>query len=195
MRPEKERPDLSPYLIHLTKRTGEQSALDNLRSILSEGIIHGTRRGIKRGLKAACFMDVPFVALKYLCKQANMDRYEPYGVFVPKNYAYRRKVRPVLYLSDPELHDLAIPTEEYWRVVRLEARKPWPVNWLHEREWRCRGEFKLPEGSSEEEWGVFAKTIYEAAELAEDLYEEREDFTSVPNAIISLDVVCQGLDY
>ena len=46
-----DRPDLSPYLIHLTKRKGENSAFDNLIKILKSGWILGstTESGFIRG--------------------------------------------------------------------------------------------------------------------------------------------------
>ena len=62
------RPDLTPYLIHLTKNTkanDEYSAYDNLVSILTTGEIWGsdTKKGFIKGPhKAACLMDVPFQA-------------------------------------------------------------------------------------------------------------------------------------
>lgn len=63
--PFSERPDLSPYLIHLTRGTEDEdgySALENLLSILEYGRIWGsnTQSGFIIGRrKAACFMDVP----------------------------------------------------------------------------------------------------------------------------------------
>ncbi|MEL0615013.1 hypothetical protein, partial [Marinomonas arenicola] len=48
--------------------------------------------------------------------------------------------------SDDELIDLAIPVNEIWRVVRLEVNdegSKW-ISWMHEREWRARGNLTLP---------------------------------------------------
>jgi hypothetical protein len=83
------RPDLTPYLVHLTKRRSRRSALENLENILRDGVIEGTFSYVKGSRKAACFMDVPFVALKYVCSKGNEDRYEPYGVVISKKFAYR----------------------------------------------------------------------------------------------------------
>jgi hypothetical protein len=64
------RPDLTPYIIHLTKNTKAQdkySAMNNLVSILRTGEIWGSNSSkgfIKGPNKATCFMDVPFQALK-----------------------------------------------------------------------------------------------------------------------------------
>src|SRR5690349_13539437 len=125
--PFEERPDLTPYLIHLTKNTkadDKYSALDNLMSILRSGEIWASdkKKGFIKGPNGAtCFMDVPFTALKYILNEANSNpdhpRYEPYGVFVTKKLAYRRGCRPVLYLSEPERKKMCLPVGELWRVV------------------------------------------------------------------------------
>ncbi len=109
-----ERPDLTPYLIHLTKASPKRTALENLISILQDGVIQRTDSFIKsasrrRGVKAACFMDVPFAALKYVCSSKNAKRYQPYGVVVKKRSVYEQGGRPVLYLSDKERKELKIP--------------------------------------------------------------------------------------
>ncbi len=191
MRPEEERPDLTPFLIHLTRSTDEHAALENLVRILKKGRILATDRTIKEGQKATCFMDVPFLALKYICSEANKGRYEPYGVFVTKSYAYKNKVRPVLYLSNKELSRLDIPEEEHWRVVRLEGTKYGPINWLHEREWRCAGDFELPDKG----FGVLVKTAGEAYDLQERLFKRRKAFACVPLTVLPVGIVCQGLEH
>ena len=68
--PFKDRPDLSPFLLHFTKNTeGENNytAFDNLCHILQTGKINGSdsSKGFVKGPnKASCFMDVPFMSLK-----------------------------------------------------------------------------------------------------------------------------------
>lgn len=92
------RPDLTPYLIHLTKNTSSTdrfSAYENLVHILETGKIWGSDSSggfIKGPNKATCFMDVPFPALKFILDKDNADpddpRYEAYGVVVSKKFAY-----------------------------------------------------------------------------------------------------------
>lgn len=87
------RPDLSPYLVHLTKRnqnTGK-SARENLLSILREGVIRPSSSDwgfIKGNQEAACLMDVPISALKHVLTTENVaspyPRYEPYGIVISK---------------------------------------------------------------------------------------------------------------
>ncbi len=185
------RPDLTPFLIHLTKSKDDgTSAFDNLVNILQEGRIRGTKEMVQGPRRATCFMDVPFIALKYICTKDNKHRYEPYGIIVTKESAYDQGVRPVLYLSDEERRRLAIPERERWRVVKYGKGLIQKVDWLHEREWRCSGNFDLPPG-----FGVLVKTVEHAKQLEAELTERPDDFTSMPQTIIPLVIVCQGLVY
>ena len=194
-----ERPDLTPYIVHLTKNTksdGRRGAFDNLVSILERGRIRGSQKSkgfIKGPHRAACFMDVPFSALKYVLNVHDTDphnpRYEPYGVFVTKKYAYSVGCRPVLYLSNNEVRKLALPSDELWRVVRFEVSDEGWISWLHEREWRCRGAFDLPPNPI----GVLVRTAKEAEKLGKLIHQEPDRFAAKPRSIIPLTVVCQGL--
>lgn len=196
--PFNERPDLSPYVIHLTKNSQTEdgcSAFDNLVSILQTGTIRGSKKTkgfIKGPHRATCFMDVPFSALKYVLNVRDTDpenpRYEPYGVFVTKKYAYSAGCRPVLYLSNAEISKLRVPADELWRVVRFEVSDAGWISWLHEREWRCRGGFDLPANPY-----VLVRTPKDATRLSALLHDEADSFDAKPRSIIPLTVVCQGL--
>src|SRR5438094_10160668 len=84
--PFNKRPDLTPYLIHLTRTTESEddyTALANLINILERGKIWGSKPGqapgyIKGKRPAACLMDVPFAALEHVCTEDNEARYGPY---------------------------------------------------------------------------------------------------------------------
>jgi hypothetical protein len=196
-----ERPDLSPFLVHLTKNTKHEddySAFENLVSILKTGEVFGstTRKGFIKGrYRASCFMDIPLANLKYVLNERNTKpdrpRYEPYGIVVSKDYAYGNGCRPVMYLSDKELKTLSIPDGELWRVVRLESVDGSGVNWLHEREWRAKGSFEVPSKIR----AVLVKNTVMAERLQRLLNEEPDKFRSKPASIIPLSVLCQGLPY
>ena len=194
-----ERPDLTPYLVHLTKNSqcaDDYSAFDNLVSILKGGEVWGSTSSqgfIKGPHPATCFMDVPFYALKYILNKKNADpanpRYEPFGVFVTKKYAYNHRCRPVLYLSNQEVKKLCIPEDELWRVVRFEVSDEGWISWLHEREWRCKGSFPLPT----EPLGVLVKNTRYAERLKKEIARAPDTFRATPRSIIPLSVMCQGL--
>jgi len=195
------RPDLSPFLVHLTKNTvadDDYDAFNNLVSILKTGEVFGstTKKGFIKGkARASCFMDVPLSSLKYILNEANTNpdhpRYEPFGIVVSKEYAYDNGCRPVLYLSNAELKALQIPPDELWRVVRLEGVDGLQVNWLHEREWRAKGSFPVPSRVR----AVLVKNTKSAERLHRQIDRERDEFKSVPASIIPLSVLCQGLPY
>lgn len=192
------RPDLTPYLLHLTKNTkadNQYSAFDNLVNILQTGEIWGsdTTKGFVRGPSpAACFMDVPFACLKYVLTPENSDpehpRYEAYGVAVTKVFAYRHGCRPVLYLSNDEIESIGIPAEELWRVVRLEVHNDRWISWLHEREWRSKGNFELPRTSV----AVLVKSTRNSLRLQKLIRDDPKSFECAPRSIIPLNVICQG---
>lgn len=194
-----ERPDLTPYLIHLTKNTQADdgfSAFGNLVNILKCGEIWAskTHKGFIKGPRGAtCFIDVPFAALKYVLNPRNTDpsnpRYEPYGVFVTKKYAYGAGCRPVLYLSNAEVKRVGIPRDELWRVVRFEVSDNGWISWIHEREWRCRGDFSLPHNP----FGVLVSNVRAAEKLTTLIEKKPDSFQAKPRSIIPLSVVCQGL--
>jgi len=193
------RPDLTPYLIHLTKNSeskNDRSAYDNLVKILETGTIKGSKPNegmIKGNHRAACFMDVPFASLKYVLTPENTrqddPRYEPYGVALTKELAYKRGCRPVLYLSNDEADALKIPKAELWRVVRFESQNDGWISWVHEREWRCKDSFKLPTSIQ----AAFVRNSYEAEDLTKDLVKYADDFACKPRAVIPMTVMCQGL--
>lgn len=196
--PFNKRPDLSPYLIHLTKNTRPKddfSAFENLVHILQSGRIWGSGKAgyVRGGKKAACFMDVPFASLKYVLTPENTKpsepRYEPYGIVVGTASGYKRGLRPVLYLSDDEVRQLRIPKAEQWRVVRLEKRDDGWVNWVHEREWRCEGPYKLRATVP----AVIVRNLTDAKRLRKRLADEADEFKCIPDAILPASMICQGL--
>jgi hypothetical protein len=194
-----ERPDLTPYLVHLTKNTKQQdgfSAFDNLVGILMEGKVRGSSSSkgfIKGRRRATCFMDVPFSALKYVLNPRDSDpehpRYEPYGIVITKKFAYEAGCRPVLYLSDQETRDLGIPADELWRVVRFEVTDKGWISWLHEREWRCSGSFEVPSNPLV----ALVKSMREVERLTKMIQKDPENFASIPRSIVPLTIICQGL--
>jgi hypothetical protein len=190
-----ERPDLTPYLVHLTRNTKKEdgfSAFENLVSILEHGQIWGSdqKKGFIQGPhSAACLMDVPFASLKYFFK-AKTVRYEPFGIFVSKKYAYEKGCRPVLYLSKDETKNkLRISNDELWRVVKFEVNKDGWISWLHEREWRCKGDLSLPTNP----YGILVRHSNDAERLEKMIRKSPDKFKIKPRSIIPLSVMCQGL--
>lgn len=185
------RPDLTPYLIHLTKARSDRSALDNLKLILEEGKINGTTSYVQGQTEATCFMDIPFAALKYVCSTENAERYEPYGIVVAKRDAYRQGSRPVLYLTQEDQREFKIPASLLWRVVKLEydeEEDTW-IDWQHEREWRRVGSYNLTNNRVV----ALVRTVQDS-QLLQKFISTNKRVKCNPLSIIPLSVICQGLD-
>ena len=89
--PFNERPDLSPYLIHLTKD------FESLKLILKKSKVKSNNAYIKGNYNVVCFMDIPFYSLKYVIKKENKDRYGAYGIIVTKNM-HIKKIQDLFYI-------------------------------------------------------------------------------------------------
>lgn len=193
------RPDLSPYLIHLTRKTEKKSGFLVLQQIIfRDKMLKGSDKTgfIKGSTPAVCFMDIPFFSLKYLFTYNNARRYEPYGIFVKKETAYLNGARPVYYMSQEEENEFfGSRAADKWRIVKLDvddtnAKEPDWICWTQEREWRCPIQYKLDSGDYE--YGILVKSIKQAEILSEKIYAA--DYKGPrPIAILPLDVICQGL--
>lgn len=189
-----ERPDLTPFLVHFTKRSNGCDALDNLKSILKAGVIRGSDNNgyIKGDIPATCFMDVPFSSLKYILRDSNTNsnspQYEPYGIVVGKDHAFLNGARPVWYLSDKDIVEIDIQPDQKWRVARLEGMEETSIGWLHEREWRAKGNFRLPEKLEV----VLVWDGDDAKNLTLAISKNPSIYKTQPLSILSLKVLCQG---
>ncbi len=85
---------------------------------------------------------------------------------------------------------MRIPKKELWRVVRFEASDEGWISWIHEREWRCKGDFKLPISPI----GVLVKNTKKANEIQDLMRNDFNKFKAIPRSIIPLNIICQGLN-
>ena len=134
----------------------KSTAFENLKNIIKNGFIKSTwsfRKGIPTvyGMKSVvCFTEMPLYALLDYVKSRNNDKnVSPYGIFFLKTEAFKAKARPVIYGLTGEhkekndgfiriLDDeCGISLNEQYRYVELNLnRKPYPIDWTFEREWR-----------------------------------------------------------
>lgn len=147
------RTDFSNGLVHLTR---ERTKLDpdSFESIvtatpfevLKEIVISGTINAsgnsgyVKGTQKAVCFSEIPLSSVHQFASVPSEQnaRYRFYGVSLSKKAVFAAGGRPVIYLPDNEGD--WIPPEHKWRHVRFEFGS---VDFTHEREWRCLGDFDL----------------------------------------------------
>lgn len=148
-----ERSDLSTQVVHLTRDADNQKLVDVLFSILSDGKLKGssTQSGFICGkTPAVCFQDAPLSAVcqnvffeqKYSeTNKSAKTRYRATGVALPKDYAFRKGARPVIYDKTSEAKSY-LPADQYWRIVNFDLSDADAIiDWTHEREWRAPGDF------------------------------------------------------
>lgn len=138
------REDITQYCIHLTKN------FDTLKKILKCGYLRpgfGKRRSITVGGKsntiqgpypAVCFTEQPLWCLAQTIK--TLSRYRPYGIALRKKFLYNFGGRPVIY-GDKNFLETLTDEHKYLWVKYDPNYESWgyPVDWTHEREWRCCG--------------------------------------------------------
>lgn len=148
-----ERSDLSTSVVHLTRKTNEQTLIDVLLKILQDKKLVGSTTDsgfIVGSTPAVCFQDAPLNSIaqniwfeqKYrkTNKSAKL-RYLACGLSFKKPYAYNKGARPVIYEQTSVAKNF-LPSKEWWRIVNYDLLdKASYVDWTHEREWRCPNNF------------------------------------------------------
>ena len=129
-------------LTHFTRAAKTESALDNLVTILREGVIRGSTRMVREKRSVVCLFDVPIPDLRVLLDPRSRRRYQPYGIAIEKRYAFRMGARPVIYMPSAEAAAI-LEDNELWRVVSIDMTRNPPVDWTFEREWRLLGDLPL----------------------------------------------------
>jgi hypothetical protein len=152
---------LSGMLSHFTRASRGGDAVDNLESILRQGVIRGSARMVRGGRPVVCLFDAALDELRRILVPDNRHRYQPFGIALDKRYAFKLGARPVVYMPWPEAQKM-FAEEELWRVVAIDLEGNPPVDWSFEHEWRLLGELRLPAHS-----GV---ALVRSWSDAEDLY-------------------------
>jgi len=124
------RDDISPFLIHMTKKNGEKSAKDNLHLILKSKLLKAGKNpvsaatyarsstrhpnnwmfkadfdklseDIKTCFRAICFSETPLRFSHCLFDIAGRSvNLEPYGIVLIKSHLQQKGVSPVLYINN-----------------------------------------------------------------------------------------------
>lgn len=147
------RTDLSSYLTHLTRGNDDNKVRDNIIKILNDKKIIGSdNSGFICGEDtAACFQDAPIYSVSqnayheqmYVSELGGKMRYNAIGLCFKKTYVYNKGGRPVIY-ERTEVAKEFIRKDEWWRIVSFDlSDENNIVDWTHEREWRCKGDFEF----------------------------------------------------
>lgn len=150
-----ERSDLSSQIVHLTRETADSQIVDVLYAIISQNVLKGssTSSGFICGkTPAVCFQDAPLTSIcqnvffeqKYNeTRKTAKNRYRAVGLAFPKDYAFRKGARPVVYDKTVDAKDY-LPADQQWRIVNFDLSHDSAfIDWTHEREWRAPGDFRF----------------------------------------------------
>jgi hypothetical protein len=127
------RDDLSSNLIHLTRGDTKEIVVQKFKSIINEGKLHGSSKGIRGKHKVICFSETPISKLSINLANPNQDgiRYAPFGIIFPKQTIFHMGGRPVIYQTNAEYDTLG--EAHRYRHVKYE---PDISDYTWEREWR-----------------------------------------------------------
>jgi hypothetical protein len=133
--------DLSSNLIHLTKGDTLDDCFGTLVSILTAKKLLGGSGMIKGNHNCVCLSEAPISAIGMILDnpKSHNFRYQPVGLTLDKKWFFEQGGRPVIYQPDSEYSDL--PNELQYRHVSFDpTRKPIPVDFTWEREWRLNSD-------------------------------------------------------
>lgn len=145
------RSDMTTGLVHLTKRTTKESALEILVKILKDKKLKAGNGFVCGKNKVVCFQDVPLRSISeniFYEQQVRSEtkcsvRYEPCGLRFSKVNVYEAGGRPVVYELTGTAKKL-FEEGEHWRIVCLNLSDlDNIIDWTHEREWRIKGDFSF----------------------------------------------------
>lgn len=146
--------DLTLRLTHLTNGVSDKKAFETLINILSNKKLIGGTGYVNCGKKnpVVCFQEVPIYAvaesLEFEKKiGTGRSRYRGFGIRTTKAHVYNKGGRPILYGNKDELMTLLKDENEFWRIgsvsYKAKSGDDEIVSFLHEREWRIKGDFKF----------------------------------------------------
>jgi hypothetical protein len=153
-----ERTDLSTQVVHLTRDQNSEAkkgATEVLFDIVDQQRIRASSVAeafIVGNTPAVCFQDAPLGAIcqnvfyeqKYKEQNENAKvRYRAIGLAFPKDYAYKKGTRPVIYDKTQDAKAY-LPSSQWWRIVNFDlSDEQRLIDWTHEREWRAPGDFEF----------------------------------------------------
>lgn len=135
------RSDLSPSLVHWTKGSCFEEALESLISICIDEQIFGGTRGIADGSRCVCFTESPVDKFH----EKVIGEFKPFGIQVTKEWLFGLGGRPVIYQPRYDLKKLDPSIR--WRHVDFSLKNnSYRRNYTWQREWRIqRDSLWLPE--------------------------------------------------
>ncbi len=143
--------------------TYPRSAFDTLRNMLRSRRICASTRHMPRGVATVSFSGLTPSEMAPLMRWRSrycQMAFEPYGIGIRKEAAFRLGIEPVLYVSDA---DAVIDPDKRWKC----QTKGKYTDWSTEREYRYRGDLDLNTVNLAD-LVVFCKTKEESEQLSSE---------------------------
>jgi hypothetical protein len=185
------RPDLSTFLIHLTRGETDEVAFKTLKSIIRSKILFQSQYKVGNE-NVVCFTETPVGCIKTadgLRNYTDFQKYSLFGIMVYKEDVHKDGGRPVLYLEEEFKEQL--PSKIKWRHQIFEPTfSTVKYDWTWEREWRMIGNFNFAHRYYE----AIVPSLYFAERLKKELGEEQimmyEDCQNNQIENLSFDDLC-----
>lgn len=182
--------DMSPFVVHFTKKSGKSSEYDNSISILASRCLQaqnrfGMGKNYAESPSCVCFSEVPLHQLKRLA-----DKRGPYGIVFRKEFIVARDGGPILYAYQDTPHATAMraliddavgkPDDPIWRIAPFVDQpgqygsSSYFFEW--EREWRHPGNLQFNE--DDPAFLIIPEDLHEAAR---DFFDNAEREQLGPN--------------
>lgn len=140
---------LTNVLVHLTKDSETDKAIDVLIKIIRDGYLKASSQGfIIGGEKVVCFQEVPLNSIKENLsyeeeKLKGKKRYSKFGIAISREDIYLNEGRPVIYETLNSIKD-NIDKSEQWRCVNFDLNNEENyIDFTFEREWRLRRDIEI----------------------------------------------------
>lgn len=167
--------DMSPFVVHFTRKSGSSGEYDNSISILASRCLKAQNRfGMGKNYEESplcvCFSEVPLHQLKRFA-----DKRGPYGIVLRKEFIVARGGGPILYAYQDTPHAIAMrtlikgavgkPSDQIWRVAPFVDQpgqygsSSYFFEW--EREWRHPGNLQFDE--ADPAFLIIPEDLHEAA--------------------------------
>jgi Putative abortive phage resistance protein AbiGi, antitoxin len=182
--------DMSPFVVHFTKKSLNKTSYDNSLSILHQRRIEARGRfGIGKNHtespSSVCFSEVPLHQLKRLA-----DKRGPYGIVFRKEYIVERNGGPIMYAYQDTTHATVLrslvenaigkPNDLIWKVAPFVdapgayGKSSYFFEW--EREWRHIGDLHFQPADP-----AFLIIPEESHEAARHFFDDAERENLGPN--------------
>lgn len=137
-----QRPDISPYVVHLVKEYDYDRAFRVLVAIVQESRLKGGDGYIRNNVKCVCVSEAPLAVWADFLANWNYDsrkfRYQPFGIQMRRTWFYAQGGRPVIYGEEGDFYILPQELKHRFMLFEPSDNLAEDKDFTWEREWRLK---------------------------------------------------------